>query len=89
MGAFVADCERLAVGGEKFRVGEEAADHGDDALVEGEDGAESFAEILLRRGLADGLLQGAEWDEHVRKALFEDGQEQLETVLKVDVDGGF
>ena len=36
MGAFVARGEGIAIGGEKLGVGEEAAEHGDDALVKGE-----------------------------------------------------
>ncbi len=67
--ALVAACERFAIGGEEFGVGKEAADHGDDALVEDEDCAESLGEVLLRGGASDGLLEGLKGEEHLREAL--------------------
>ena len=55
--AFVAAGEGFAICGEKFGFGEEAAEHGDDALVKDKDGAESPGEILLRSAGADRLLE--------------------------------
>ena len=57
MRSFVPCSERFAVDVEEIRVGEEAAEHGDDALVKGKDGAKGSGQILLRRIGTGGLLQ--------------------------------
>ena len=87
VGAFVARAERFAIGSEELGFGEEATQHRDDALMKGKNGAKRAGHILLRRAGADGLLQCLEGEEHVGEALFEDGQEESEAVVEVDVEG--
>lgn len=89
VGAFVAGGEGFAIGGEEPGFGEEAAEHRDDALVKGKDGAEGLCEVLLRGVCADGLLECLQGEEHFGQALLEHGEEQGEAVIEVNVEGRF